>query len=139
MAEKIAQDIEPSNGDGSGGRYICPHCMDYQGKRSSVQAHIRGKTDPVHKGLSGFESESGPEQVSENDPANRTEQNGTTDSPDSNREPEPETGNQDGGVMAMVLAGTVLAVLWLAGQTGNDEVLDRFSSGDRDQPWEAGR
>jgi len=35
------------------GVYFCPVCRDFTGKRSSVEAHITGKSDAEHKGLVG--------------------------------------------------------------------------------------
>jgi hypothetical protein len=35
------------------GNYTCPICQDYTGERSSVEAHITGKSDDSHKGKVG--------------------------------------------------------------------------------------
>lgn len=118
MAEKIGTlENEPSDGDGTDGRFICPYCYDYQGKKASVQAHIRGKTDPVHKGKSGFENESEPAPSPEQHSSEPSTEQDTTQNGDGN--------DNDAGTISGLVVGAVLALaFWLAKQTGNEDQIE---------------
>lgn len=127
MAERIELDSEPSNGDGTDGRYLCPYCHDYQGKRASVQAHIRGKTDPVHKGKSGFENESEPEPSSGSSTDTEQDRDPTQNKTEKNRT-EPATEDDDDTVTALISGGLILVLLWVINQAGiGDELADRMT------------
>jgi hypothetical protein len=130
MAEPVELESEPSDGDGTDGRYICQYCHDYQGKRASVQAHIRGKTDPAHKGKSGFEKDSEPvPSTGEDKPEHGTEQNSDPtqsriNNENQDTEPEEKPDENDNGVVAgMVIGGMFVVLLWIARQTGNEDEL----------------
>jgi hypothetical protein len=116
------------------GRYTCPVCRDYTGPRSSVEAHITGKSDSDHKGQVGKDyrvrdgdgelhiSDSPVFRVGDRD--RTVENNGTGDDP----ELEDDTSDDDSDDLgAALVAGLVVLVLWLASQTGNEnQVRDRF-------------
>ena len=114
------------------GVYFCPVCRDYTGNRTSVEAHIPGKSDPAHKGLVGKDfrvvSRHGPDRLSIHGPVIRKEGekgNGVTflpgpdsdnQQPDSSPSPEQETGS---GLFA---AGVLVGILvWVLRSTGNDD------------------
>jgi hypothetical protein len=131
------------------GRYTCPACQDYTGPRSSVEAHITGKSDSDHKGRVGkdYRVKDGDgelhisnEPIVSQDEMKTGENNGQTvennglDDDPKFAEIEDDTGDDDSdrddaGVKTGVLIGlgVVLAAAakktklgeWLAEKTGN--------------------
>jgi hypothetical protein len=67
---------KPENGE-----FSCPVCGDFTGKRSSVEAHITGKSDAQHKGLVGKDfrvpQRNGPDLLSADKPVLKND-NGVT-------------------------------------------------------------
>jgi hypothetical protein len=125
--EKPKDGTAPSETDGSDrAQFSCPYCEDYAGKPDSVRGHIRAKTDPNHKGKSGFEDGTFAEPA--NGPS--TETGSGTDDPeleddigddDSDRD---DAGIKTGvliglGVIAAALAKNTKLGEWLAEKTGN--------------------
>ena len=110
------------------GETLCPYCDDYSGKPDSVRGHIRAKTDPAHKGKSGYEDYTekllddyknpgspGTKRVPERVPEQETEQ---ADGPNSNDTETNRVTEAFRGFMSIFGAGVVV---WLA-----DRLSERF-------------
>lgn len=114
---------KPENGE-----FSCPVCGEFTGKRSSVEAHITGKSDAQHKGLVGKDfrvpQRNGPDLLSADKPVLKSDSGVTffsdeaAQSPPSSRDrsSEPDTGS---GLFA---AGVLVGILvWVLRSTGNDD------------------
>jgi hypothetical protein len=116
------------------GHYTCPVCQDYTGEQGSVEAHITGKSDEAHKGRVGkdyrVEDVDGNLHVAEDyvPPKIGTERFEEKMIPDDDPELEDDTSDDDDdGLGAVLVAGLIVLVLWLASQTGNEnQVRDRL-------------
>lgn len=114
----------PSETDGSDGvRFICPYCEDYAGKPDSIRAHIRGKTDELHKGKSGFEDGSEPVQA-DGSPAPVEREPEMEPEP----EPKPEPEEDESGIGTWLVIGGLTFLYWLARRTGNENTVQNRMS-----------
>jgi hypothetical protein len=121
------------------GEYTCPICQEYTGQRTSVEAHITGKSDDSHQGRVGKDYRSRDEDgnlrltevavlSSDDDRFNsdqamesvdtEPEEVSTTPEP-GEAEDEPE--NQDDGVSGILIGAAFALVIWLAQKTDNED------------------
>lgn len=105
----------------------CPYCNEYESESSdSVRGHIRAKTDPEHKGKSGFESET--EQTLDNDPDSAPDPEPVAEQtlepePDTRLDPEPDPeqdSDRDG--LSGIVIGILVFIAW--------RILERYTNED---------
>lgn len=126
---------EPVEQDDTG-EYTCPVCGDYTGKRSSVEAHITGKSDDDHRGKVGKDyrapgpdgepilvdspfAEADPDQISTANESEDSSENESNDEPDLSRAIDAGDGSFP-GVAAVAL---IIVAWWIARQSGNEDAV----------------
>lgn len=135
------------------GNYTCPICQNYTGERSSVEAHITGKSDDSHKGKVGKDfrtrDENGDLCISRNEVlrvgdgnSNQATESVDAEPEDVSTTPEPvqskaeqegedgelqnnnEPEDEDGGVAGILIGVTFALLIWLAQKTDNEDQIE---------------
>jgi hypothetical protein len=138
FGEKVDQ--VPYQEPNEDGEYTCPICQDYTGQRTSVEAHITGKSDDSHQGRVGKDYRSRDENgnlrltevavlSSDDDRINNqatksvdTEPEEVSTTPEASKdEDEPE--DRDGGVSGILIGVAFALVIWLAQKTDNEDQI----------------
>ena len=123
------------------GEYTCPICQDYTGKRSSVEAHITGKSDDSHQGRVGkdYRSRDGdgdlrltevPVLSSDDDRiSNQATKSVDTEPEEVSTTPEAgeakdESEDQDSRVSDILVGAIIGLAIWLAQKTDNEDQME---------------
>jgi hypothetical protein len=135
------------------GDYTCPICQDYTGGRTSVEAHITGKSDDSHQGKVGrnfrTRDENGDLCISEKEifsledgSSNQATKSIDAEPEDVSTTPEPvqskaeqegedgelqnsnEPEDEDGGVAGILIGVTLALLIWLAQKTDNEDQIE---------------
>jgi hypothetical protein len=126
--------IEPDEN----GEYTCPVCGNYTGKRTSVEAHITGKSDEDHQGRVGKDYRApGPENqpilvdspVGDPQPISTGNSSGDDLEDRSSDTNDPETGPDlsraieagDGSFAGAAAVALIIVGWWIARQSGNED------------------
>ena len=133
--------------------YTCPICQDYTGGRTSVEAHITGKSDDSHQGKVGrnfrTRDENGDLCISEKEifsledgSSNQATKSIDAEPEDVSTTPEPvqskaeqegedgelqnsnEPEDEDGGVAGILIGVTLALLIWLAQKTDNEDQIE---------------
>jgi hypothetical protein len=101
----------------------CPYCDEYEAEsRDSVRGHIRAKTDPEHKGKSGFENET--EQVLDSDQDSSPDPKAVAEQAlgrDPDPEPEQESDADRDGSSGIVAGILLLIAGYIIKRYGNED------------------
>jgi hypothetical protein len=126
--------IEPDEN----GEYACPVCGDYTGKRTSVEAHITGKSDEQHKGQVGKDyRQAGPKNepvlvdrpVGEPKPLSMGDSRSDSDTSDDD-DPEDVPGIRqiigavDGSFAGMTAVALIVLAWWIAQKSDNEDAVE---------------
>jgi hypothetical protein len=126
--EKLPDDAPDPVQNPDDGQFYCPVCRDFTGERSSVEAHITGKSDAEHKGLVGKDfrvvQRNGPDLLSAGQPVLKND-NGVTFFSESEDPERPSSSDQspaEDTSNGLFAAGVLVGILvWVLRNTGKSD------------------
>jgi hypothetical protein len=125
------------------GEYTCPVCGNYTGRRTSVEAHITGKSDEDHQGRVGKDYRApGPENQPilvdspvgdpDPDPISPSDSSGDDLGGQSSDSNDPEDGPDlskaieagDGSFAGVAAVALIIVTWWIAQQSDNEDTVE---------------